>query len=191
MPKVEQKQVIVQEIKEKLSRATSLVLVDARGLTVEQDTQLRKKMREEGVDYKVYKNSMVNFAVEGTEFEGVKPHLAGPTTIAISYGDATAAARIISKEQKAMPVLTFKAAVVDSTLYDAAGVAAIANIPSKDELLAKLLGSFKSPLSSFARVINAIAENGGEAKAEDAPAAEAPVEEAPPSEDAAPEEAAE
>lgn len=163
MPKIEQKQVIVNEIKEKLSRATSIVLVDARGLTVEQDTILRRKMRDEGIDYKVYKNSMLNFAIEDTDFASIAPHLSGPTTLAVSYGDATAAARIISGEQKAMPVLEFKAGVVEKTLYDAKGIAAIANIPSREVLLATLLGSLKSPIASFARVINAIAENNGQA----------------------------
>ena len=184
MPKIEQKQVVVSEIKEKLSRASSIVLVDSRGLSVEQDTVLRKKLREEGVDYKVYKNTMIRFAVEGTDFEPITPHLAGPTVLAISYDDATAAARVISGEKKAMPILEFKAAVIDSVLYDAKGVAAIANIPSREVLLGKLLGSLKSPIASFARVLNAIAEEKAKGDAAPAPvveeaAAEAVAEEAP------------
>ena len=192
MPKVSEKQVIVQEIKEKLSRASSIILVNARGLTVEQDTILRKKLREEGIDYKVYKNTMISFAVEGTDFASIAPHLEGPTTLAVSYDDPTAAARIISGQKKVMPVLEFKAGVIENTLYDGQGVAAIANIPSREELLAKLLGSFKSPLSSFARVINAIAENGGEVApvAEETPVAEevaeAPVAEETPTAEEAP-----
>lgn len=161
MPKVEEKQVVVNEIKDKLLKASSIVLVNARGLTVEQDTLLRKNLREAGVDYKIYKNTMVNFAVEGTQYEDIKPYLAGPTAVAFSYEDATVAARIISKEIKVAPALEFKAGVIDSVVYDAAGVSAIANIPSKEELLSKLLGSFKSPMASFARLINAIAENDG------------------------------
>lgn len=161
MPKIEQKQVIVNEIKEKLNKAASVVLVDARGVTVEQDTTLRKKFREVGVDYKVYKNSMMNFAVKGTQFEGLSDYFAGPSSIAISYTDATLAASIIAKERKDMPNLEFKAGVVEGIVYDAAGISKIANIPSKDELLSKLLGSFKSPMSSFARVINAVAEQKG------------------------------
>jgi len=189
MPKIEKKQVIVQEIKEKLGRASSIVLVDARGLTVEQDTILRKKLRDEGVDYKVYKNTTIRFAVEGTDFEQITPHLAGPTTLAISYDDATAAARVISGEKKAMPILEFKAAVIENTLYDAKGVNVIANIPSREVLLGKLLGSLKSPIASFARVLNAIAEekaNGNPApaaEATDAPAATEVTEEAPQTEE--------
>jgi len=182
MPKVAEKQVVIKEIKEKLDRAASLVLVNARGLTVEQDTVLRRKLREAGVDYKVYKNTMINFAVQDTDFAPIAPHLEGPTTVAISYDDPTLAARIISKELKAMPVLEFKAGVIAKTYYDGKGVIAIANIPSRDELLSKLLGSLKSPISSFARVVSEIAKSGGSASApaEEAPAIEAePVAEAP------------
>lgn len=162
MAKVKQKKLIVNEIKEKLERATSLVMVDARGLTVEQDTALRKKLREAGVDYKVYKNTMVRFAIEGTQFEGLKPYLEGPSTFAFSYEDATAAAAILNKEAKDLKVLEFKAGVVEGITYDAEGMKAIAEIPSKDVLLSKLLGSFKSPVSSFARVIKQIAEKDGD-----------------------------
>ena len=178
MPKVEQKQVVINEIKEKLDKASSIVLVNARGLTVVQDTDLRRKLREGGVDYKVYKNSMISFAVEGTDFAEVKPHLEGPTALAISYEDATAAARIISKELKAMPALEFKAGVIGKELYDAKGVAAIANIPSREELLSRLLGSLKSPVSTFARLISQIAESKGSDAPAPAPAAEEPVAEA-------------
>jgi len=181
MPKVAEKQVVINEIKEKLTNASSIVLVNARGLTVEQDTTLRRKLREGGVDYKVYKNTMIGFAVEGTDFAEITPHLEGPTALAISYDDATAAARIISKELKAMPVLEFKAGVIDKVLYDSKGVFAIANIPSREELLSKLLGSFKSPMSTFARLVSQIAENKGDgnAPAPVEPVTEAIAEEAP------------
>lgn len=189
MPKTEQKVAVVQEIKGKLEKASSIVLVNARGLTVEQDTTLRRKLREENIDYKVYKNTMIRFAVEGTNFAEIIPHLEGPTTLAISYDDATAAARVIAGQLKAMPVLEFKAGVIENTLYDAKGVAAIAAIPSREELLGRLLGSFKSSIASFARVINAIAEKDPNevieapvAVAEEAPAPEAVAEEAAPQE---------
>lgn len=170
LPKIEQKQVIVNEIKAKLENAASVVLVDGRGLTVAQDTDLRRKLREAGVEYKVYKNSMLELAFKDTPFEELTGHLAGPTTMAVSYGDATAAARAISKELKNLAKLSFKAGVVENVLYDDKGMKAVADIPSRDELLAKLLGSFKSPLASFARVMGKIAEkNSGSAEA--APAA--------------------
>ena len=157
------KQVVVDEIKEKLSRTKSVVLVDARGLTVAQDTTLRKALRKTGgIDYKVYKNTMLEFAIEGTEFAGLKDYLSGPTAVAFSYEDATAAASAISKNLKAMPALEFKASAIDGEVYDAAATKAIAEIPSRDVLISRLLGSFKSPMASFARVINAIAEKQGE-----------------------------
>ncbi len=166
MAKIEQKQVVVNEIKEKLDRAASVVIVDARGLTVEQDTNLRKQLREAGVDYKVYKNTMVHFAIQGTQFEGLDEYLAGPSTFAFSYDDATAGASIINKVAGDIKTLEFKAGVVEGVLYDANGMKAIADIPSRDVLLSKLLGSFKSPMSSFARVIDQIAKKDGEAAAE-------------------------
>lgn len=157
------KQVVVDEIREKLNRTKSVVLVDARGLTVAQDTMLRKTLRKAGgIDYKVYKNSMLDFAIEGTDFAGLKEYLAGPTAFAFSYEDATAAAGQISKLLKSLPNLEFKASVIEGTVYDAAGTKAIAEIPPREVLLSRLLGSFKSPMSGFARLINAIAEKKAE-----------------------------
>ena len=166
MPKIESKQLVVNEIKGKLDKAKSVVFVDARGLTVAQDTVLRKMLREAGIDYKVYKNKLMEFAIKDTAFSGLSEYLAGPTTTAISYEDPTAAASIISKQQKAMPKLEFKAGVVDNVVYDAEGIKAIADIPPKEELLAKLLGSFKAPMAAFARLVAAISESKGGGPAE-------------------------
>ena len=158
MAKIEQKQVVVTEIKEKLEKAASVVMVDARGLTVEQDTVLRKQLRDAGVDYKVYKNTMVHLAVQGTQFEGLDAYLSGPSAFAFSYGEATAAAAILNKIAKDAKALEFKAGVIEGVVYDAEGMKLVADIPSKEVLLSKLLGSFKSPMSSFARVIDQIAK---------------------------------
>lgn len=163
MANLDAKKAIVNEIKEKLEKASSAVLVDSRGLSVEQDTALRKQLREAGVDYKVYKNTMMNFAVADTQFEGLKDYFEGPSAIALSYEDPTTAAAIINKFKKNAKALEFKAGVIEGTCYDADGMAKIANIPSRDVLLSKLLGSFKAPMSSFARVIQAIADKDGEA----------------------------
>ena len=179
--KVELKQPIVQEISEQIKDAQSVVVVDYRGLTVAEDTQLRKQLREAGVAYKVYKNTLVNFAIKGTDFESLSDVLEGPNAFAISTTDATAPARVIAKFAKTAPALEIKAGVVEGTFYDADGMKAIATIPSREELLSKFLGSIQSPITNFARVINQIAEKGGaadvEVKAEEAaPAEEAPVE---------------
>jgi large subunit ribosomal protein L10 len=177
--KVELKQPIVQEISENIKDAQSVVVVDYRGLTVAEDTQLRKALREAGVSYKVYKNTLVNRAIAGTEFESLKESLEGPSAFAISKDDATAPARILAKFAKTAPALEIKAGVVEGTFYDANGMKAIASVPSREELLSKLLGSLQSPITNLARVLNQIAENGGAVAAEAAPAeeaAEAPAE---------------
>ena len=196
MAKVELKQPIVEEISASIKDAQSIVLVDYRGLTVEQDTNLRKALREAGITYKVYKNTMMNFAFKGTQFEELAKYLEGPSAIAISTTDATAPARELSKFAKTAEALEIKAGVVEGVAYDAAGIAQIANIPSREELLSKLLGSIQSPITNFARVMKQLAEKGGAseceapAAAEEAPAveetAEAPVaaEEAPATEEA-------
>ncbi len=158
MPNMENKSVVVNEIKEKLQNASSLVLIDYRGLTVEQDTILRKQLRTEGVEYKIYKNTAIRFAVQGTQFEGITEFLAGPTAVAISYEDATAGSRIVAEAAKTMEALEFKAGVIDGVVYDTKAMQKVASIPSKEVLLSKLLGSFKSPMASFARVIKAIEE---------------------------------
>ena len=195
MAKVELKQPVVQEIAENVKDAQSVVVVDYRGLTVAEDTALRKQLREAGVTYKVYKNTMMNFAFKGTDFEALKDVLEGPSAIAISKDDATAPARIIAKFAKTAPKLEIKAGVVEGTFYDAKGMEAIANVPSREELLSKLLGSLQSPITNLARVLNQIAEQGGASAEAPAAETEAPVaEEAPaeaPAEEAAAEETAE
>lgn len=181
MAKIELKQPIIQEISDNVKDAQSVVIVDYRGLTVTQDTELRKALREAGVTYKVYKNTMMNFAFKDTEFESLKEVLEGPSAIAISKEDATAPARVIAKFAKTAPALEIKAGIVEGTFYDADGMKEIAAVPSREELLSKLLGSLQSPITNLARVLNQIAEQGGgEAAAEAAPAAEepAPTEEA-------------
>ena len=158
MAKVEQKKPIVDEISELLKDAKSAVLVDYRGLTVEQDTSLRKQLREAGVKYKVYKNTMLNFALKGTEFEALSKHLEGPTAIAVSDTDATAPARVLFNFAKGAEALELKAGVVEGAYYDQDGIKVIATIPSRDELISKFLGSIQSPITNFARVIKQIAE---------------------------------
>ena len=160
MAKVELKQPIVEEIKGYVDQAKAAVLVDYCGLTVEQDTKLRKQLREAGVVYKVYKNTMLKRAFEGTDYAQLNDQLEGPTAIAFSMEDATAAARELNKFAKTADALEFKAAVVEGTLYDAAGVKTLANIPSREELISKLLGSLQSPITNFARVIKQVAEQG-------------------------------
>ena len=158
MAKIELKQPIVKEIAELLDGAQAAVVVDYRGISAEQDTRLRKELREAGVTYKVYKNTMIRIAAKGTPFETLDSSLEGPTAIAVSKEDATAPARILYNFSKTAPDLELKAGVVDGVTYDQDGIKVIATIPSRDELIGRLLGSIQSPITNFARVLNQIAE---------------------------------
>ncbi|HBB60142.1 MAG TPA: 50S ribosomal protein L10 [Lachnospiraceae bacterium] len=196
MAKVELKAPIVDEISEKIKNAHAAVLVDHRGLTVEQDTQLRRQLREAGVTYKVYKNTMMKRAFEGTDFAELDKHLDGPSALALADEDVTAPARVLVKFAKTADKLEIKGAIIEGSYYDVKGIEELANVPSREELLGRLFGSWKSPVSNFARVIAQIAEKGPdageaaapaeEAKAEEAAPAEAPAEEAAPAEAEAP-----
>lgn len=206
MAKVELKKPVVDEISASIKDAQAVVLVDHRGLTVEQDTELRKQLREAGVTYKVYKNTMMNFAFKGTDFESLTTYLSGPSAMAVSKDDATAPARVLCKFAKTAEALEIKGGVVEGVVYDAKGIENVSKIPSREELLSKLLGSIQSPITNFARVMKQLADKGGaaeapaaeapaaeapaEAPAEEAPAAEAPAEEAPAAEAPAAEEPA-
>lgn len=172
-----QKQLIIDEIKNKLDGAQSAVIIDYMGTTVAQADEMRKALREANVEYGVYKNTLMKRAVEGTEFESLKDVMEGPSALAISKDDATAPARLLKESIKKYDKMAFKAGVVEGQFYDAEGIQKIADIPSRDELIAKFLGSIQNPIGSFVRVLAAIADN----KPEDAAAAQpAPAEEAAP-----------
>ena len=170
MAKVELKQPVVKEISAAIDGAQSVVLVDHRGLTVQQDTELRKQLREAGVTYKVYKNTMMNFAFKGTDCEGLSDFLNGPSALAVSKDDATAPARILCEFAKKADKLEIKGGVVEGKVVDPAALGEVAKIPSREVLLGRLFGSWQAPISSFARVIKQIAEKDGEAAPAEAPA---------------------
>jgi len=161
MAKVELKQPIVQEVAGLLENAKTAVLVDYRGITVDMDTQLRKALREAGVTYKIYKNTLIKLAVKDTPFEELTKDLAGPTAIAVTEGDVTAPARIIANFMKKAEAISMKSGIVDGVYYDEKGINLVATIPSREELLSKFLGSIQSPITNFARVIKQIAEKDG------------------------------
>ena len=166
MQKVDLKKPVLEEISAQVEGAQCVLLVNYSGLTVAQDTQLRKELREAGVHYKVYKNTMMKRAFAGTAFESLTKDLDGTNAIAISKDDATAPARIIAKFAKTAPKLEMVSGVVEGNYYDKAGMEALANVPSREELLGKLLGSIQSPIANLARVLNQIAESkGGAAEA--------------------------
>jgi large subunit ribosomal protein L10 len=193
---LKRKQAVIDEIKDKFERAGSAVVIDYMGVTVAEANAMRTKLREAEVDYKVYKNSLVGRAIDGTDYGQLKAALAGPSAFAFGFEDVTAPARVLNGVMKEYKKMAFKAGIIDGVFYDAAGMAQIAEIPSKDVLIAKFLGSIQNPVSGFVRVLAAIAEKDGEAApaAEDAAAeaaAEAPAEESAPAEEAVAEAAAE
>ncbi len=149
---------IVKEISELLSDATAAVLVDYKGITVEQDTNLRKELRTNNVTYRVYKNTLLHRAVKDTVFEPLSENLSGRTAIAVAKGDATAPARIIANFDKKGEMVALKAGVIEGTYYGPDKINAVATIPSREILLGRLLGSMKSPITNFARVLKQIAE---------------------------------
>lgn len=158
------KEAKVKEIKEKLEKAEAVILSSYQGLNVEEDTELRKKLREAGVEYKVYKNSLVTLAAKELGIDGIVQFLEGPVSIAMAYDDPTAPARILNDFAKNHKKLELKAGIVQGAVYDQAKVQELATIPPKDVLIAKLLGSLKAPMSNLVYLLNAIAEKNGSAE---------------------------
>ena len=157
------KQVIIDEIKEKLDGAQSAVVIDYMGTTVAQADAMRKKLREANVDYTVYKNTLIKRAIEGTEFAPLAEVLDGPSAIAISKEDATAPARVLKEVIDEFKKMEFKAGVVEGTFFDQNGIKEIASIPNRDVLIAKFMGSIQSPVSKAVRTFQAIADAKAEA----------------------------
>lgn len=168
---LEQKQQIVAELSEKLNAAITGVVVDYKGTTVADDTALRKELRENGVDYFVVKNTLLSRAIEGTDLEGMKEVLEGTTAIALSNEDYTAAARILCKFADTHENFKVKSGFLDGKVIDVDTITALAKLPSREVLLATVLGAFQAPIAAFARAVQAIVDKDGSAEA--APAEEA------------------
>lgn len=166
---LQQKQAVISEIKENIENAKSLVLVDYRGLNVSELTELRKRFREENVLYKVYKNTMMDFAFKELGYEDILESLEGPNAVAFSMEDPIAAARVSYEFAKEHENLEIKVGYLEGEFMDSAKVQKIASIPSKEVLLAKLLGSLKAPVSNFVYMADALAKK----RAEEAEAVEA------------------
>ena len=153
-----QKQIIIDEIKDKFERAESAVVIDYMGITVAVADEMRKKLREAEVDYTVYKNTLVKRAIEGTKYEALGEILEGPSGFAFSYDDATAPARVLNDARKAYKKMEFKGGIIEGEYYDKDNIEKIAAIPSRDTLISKFMGSIQSPIANFARVVAQIAE---------------------------------
>lgn len=155
---LEQKKAKVEELAQKLKEAKSIVLTDYRGLTVEQDTKLRKALREANVDYKVIKNTIISFAIKDSDLAGLEKYLTGPTAIAVSTTDPVAPSKVLMKYAKDYEKLEIKGGMVEGNIIDVDGVKELASTPTKEELLARLMGSLQSGLYGLAVALNAIAE---------------------------------
>ena len=163
---IQMKSQVVAEIVEKLQKSSSTIVVDYKGLTVEEVTELRKKMREAGVEYKVYKNTLVRRAAKEVGIEEFNNELlVGTNAIAFGYDDPIAPARVIKEFMEAHPKMQLKMGVVEGTFYNEAQRVEFANIPPREVLLAKLLGSLKAPMSNFVYLLDALVkkEEGQEA----------------------------
>lgn len=161
-----QKQQIVEDLKGKLSTAITGVVVDYKGISVADDTALRKELRENGVNYFVIKNTLLSRAIEGTDLEEMKSVLEGTTAVALSDTDYTAAARILCKYADAHENFKVKAGFLDGKLIDLETINQLAKLPTREVLLATVLSAFQAPIASFARAVQAIVDKNGEAAAE-------------------------
>ena len=165
---LEQKQKLVAELAEKISGAVTGVIVDYKGISVADDTALRKELRENNIEYFVVKNTMLSRAIEGTPVEEMKSVLAGTTALALSKEDYTAAARILCKYADSHENFNVKTGFLDGKVVGVETISALAKLPTKEVLLATVLGAFQAPIAAFARAVQAVADKSGSAEADTA-----------------------
>ena len=155
---IEQKKQIVVEIADKLKASKSTIVVDYRGLTVAELTELRKQLREAGIEYKVYKNSMTRRAADSVELTALNEYLTGPSAIAFSNEDVVAPAKIINDFAKKHEALEIKAGVIEGNIATVEEVKALAELPSREGLLSMLLSVLQAPIRNFALATKAVAD---------------------------------
>lgn len=186
---LEQKKAIVAELSERIKNSVTGVVVSYEGINTEDDTKLRKELRENNVQYTVVKNTLLSRACDEVGLEDLKPVLEGTTALATSDSEYAAAARILCNYAKDHDNFKVKSAYLDGAVIDMDTIISLSKLPTRDVLLANVLGAFQAPIASFARAVQAIVDKGGveacaaeaqEAAAEEAPAetTEAPAEEA-------------
>lgn len=156
---LEDKKQIVQEIKEKIEKAQSVVLVDYRGLNVDEVTELRSKYRQEDVDYKVYKNTLMKFAFKDAGYEDFNQYLTGPNALAFGYEDPVKPAKITNDFSKDHENLEIKAGIVDGKIVILEEIKRLADLPSREVLVAQALGGLNAPISGFANVLQGTIRN--------------------------------
>lgn len=155
---LENKKQIVAEITEKLKASKATILVDYRGLDVAAVTELRKQLREAGVEFKVYKNTLVRRATAETELTALDEHLVGPTAIAFSNEDVVAPAKVLSNFAKENEALEIKTGVIEGNVVSLDEIKELADLPSREGLLSMLLSVLQAPMRNFALAVKAVAE---------------------------------
>ena len=154
--KLQQKQEAVADVVDKLKRAHSVVVLDYRGLTVAEVSDLRSKFREAGVEYKVIKNNMLKRAADELKIEGMDDYFKGPTAVAFGYEDPVSPAKILCKFVKDVNKTEIKGGILDGKAMDAKGIESLSKLPSKEELIAKMMGSMNAPITNSALALQAI-----------------------------------
>ena len=144
---------IVQDIKKRLEKSQVVILTDYRGLNVAAITELRRQLREEGIEFKVVKNTLTKIAAHELGYDALKEQLEGPTAVAFSYQDPVAAAKILTKFAKGNDKLEIKGGMLEGNFLDLAAIRELADLPSREVLLGRVLGAFQSPLTAFAGVL--------------------------------------
>lgn len=162
----EQKQKQISDIKDKFSRAKAAVVVDYMGITVSEADAMRKELREAEVDYSVFKNTLVKEALKDTDFSEMFDYLKGSSAFAISYEDPTSPARIIGNTIKQIEKMSLKCGFIEGSFFDSEGIKQMAALPSKEELIAKLIGSMNAPLTNLVRVLGQVSEKVEDTKPE-------------------------
>lgn len=154
----EAKKALVEEIKDKLSRAKTVVFVDYRGITVEQDTKMRAEFRKSGSEYKVYKNRLMSIALNDLGYKDVDKYLEGTSAVAFGYDDEIAPAKIVKDASSENCAMTVKFGIYNNQIVDETTIKKLASIPSRETLLGQLVGLLSSPMRSLAIAIKAIAD---------------------------------
>lgn len=151
---LEAKKAIVEQLTEKIANSKTVILVDYRGLTVEQDTELRVALRKAGVKYEVVKNTLTRFAMNNNGYSEIDTFLNGPTAMAYSYEDVVAPAKVIAEFAKKFEHLEIKVGIVEGKVFNEKEIKVLAELPSREELIAKALAGFNAPITGFVNVLN-------------------------------------
>ncbi len=152
---LEKKQQVVKELADKIRLAKTMILADFRGLTVDQDTELRRALRNAGVEYRVIKNTLIKFAVKENGIEGLDEFLNGPTSVAMSYDDHVAPAKVLDEYAKKFGKVQFKAGVVEGKVINVDEIRQLASLPPREQLIARVLGGFSAPMAGLVSVLAA------------------------------------